>query len=56
MILTEVDEMAELERRMTAELVRARFRDACLEGKRLGWPQVAVDAGGVAILRARGRS
>ena len=48
--------MAEFERSLIQERVRAGLRNARAKGKRLGRPRVAVDAAGVARLRAQGLS
>ena len=48
--------VAELERSLIAERVRAGLRNARAKGKRLGRPRVAVDAARVARLRASGLS
>jgi DNA invertase Pin-like site-specific DNA recombinase len=48
--------VAELERSLIAERVRAGIRNARAKGKRLGRPRIAVDASRIAVLRAHGRS
>src|SRR5450755_2840994 len=48
--------MAEFERALIQERVRAGIRNAQAKGKRLGRPRVVVDALRVATLRARGDS
>src|SRR5450759_151153 len=48
--------MAEFERSLIQERVRAGLRNARAKGKRLGRPRVIVDASRVASLRAQGRS
>jgi DNA invertase Pin-like site-specific DNA recombinase len=48
--------MAEFERALIQERVRAGLRNARSKGKRLGRPRVIVDAVKIACLRARGRS
>ncbi len=48
--------MAEFERALIQERVRAGLRNAQAKGKRLGRPRVAVDALKIASLRAQGRS
>ena len=48
--------MAEFERALIQERVRAGMRNARAKGKRLGRPRVVVDAKEIATLRARGRS
>jgi DNA invertase Pin-like site-specific DNA recombinase len=56
MVFTVLGAVAELERSLIAERVRAGLRNARAKGKRLGRPRVAVDAARIASLRARGRS
>jgi DNA invertase Pin-like site-specific DNA recombinase len=56
MIFTVLGAVAELERSLIAERVRAGLRNARAKGKRLGRPTVAVDAGEVARLRSEGLS
>ena len=56
MIFTVLGAVAELERSLIAERVRAGLRNARAKGKRLGRPRVVVDAGRVAELRANGAS
>jgi DNA invertase Pin-like site-specific DNA recombinase len=48
--------MAEFERALIQERVRAGPRNARAKGRRLGRPRVIVDASRIASLRARGRS
>jgi DNA invertase Pin-like site-specific DNA recombinase len=48
--------MAEFERALIQERVRAGLRNARAKGKRLGRPRVVVDATRIANLRAQGRS
>src|SRR5271157_5549879 len=48
--------MAEFERALIQERVRAGIRNARVKGKRLGRPRVIVDASRIATLRARGDS
>lgn len=48
--------MAEFERALIQERVRAGIRNAQAKGKRLGRPRVVVDASSIASLRAQGRS
>jgi DNA invertase Pin-like site-specific DNA recombinase len=48
--------MAEFERSLIQERVRAGLRNARAKGRRLGRPRVAVDAARIAVLRAQGRS
>jgi DNA invertase Pin-like site-specific DNA recombinase len=56
MIFTVLGAVAELERCLIAERVRAGLRNARAKGHRLGRPRVAVDAPRIAALRAQGRS
>jgi DNA invertase Pin-like site-specific DNA recombinase len=56
MVFTVLGAVAELERSLIAERVRAGLRNARAKGKRLGRPRVTVDASQVAHLRAQGRS
>jgi DNA invertase Pin-like site-specific DNA recombinase len=56
MVFTVLGAVAELERSLIVERVRAGLRNAKAKGKRLGRPRKAVDAGKIAILRAQGRS
>ena len=48
--------MAEFERALIQERVRAGLRNARAKGKRLGRPRVAVDASQIARLRSLGAS
>ena len=48
--------MAEFERALIQERVRAGIRNARAKGKRLGRPRVIVDASRIADLRTQGRS
>src|SRR6267378_6735976 len=48
--------MAEFERALIQERVRAGIRNARAKGKRLGRPRVIVDASRIADLRAKGQS
>ena len=48
--------MAEFERALIQERVRAGLRNARAKGKRLGRPRVVVDASRIASLREQGRS
>jgi DNA invertase Pin-like site-specific DNA recombinase len=48
--------MAEFERALIQERVRAGLRNARAKGKRLGRPRVVVDPSRIASLRSRGRS
>ena len=56
MVFTVLGAVAELERCLIAERVKAGLRNARAKGKRLGRPRVVVDAARVAALRAHGRS
>jgi DNA invertase Pin-like site-specific DNA recombinase len=56
MIFTVLGAVAELERSLIAERVRAGLRNARAKGKRLGRPRVTVDAARIARLRASGAS
>ena len=56
MVFTVLGAVAELERSLIAERVRAGLRNARAKGKRLGRPRKAVDAARVAQLRAQGVS
>src|SRR6204780_3163389 len=56
MVFTVLGAVAELERSLIAERVRAGLRNARAKGKRLGRPRVAIDAARVGVLRAHGRS
>jgi DNA invertase Pin-like site-specific DNA recombinase len=56
MIFTVLGAVAELERSLIAERVRAGLRNARAKGKRLGRPKVDVDAARIAHLRASGHS
>ena len=56
MIFTVLGAVAELERSLIVERVRAGLRNARAKGKRLGRPRVAVDASQIARLRATGLS
>jgi DNA invertase Pin-like site-specific DNA recombinase len=48
--------MAEFERALIQERVRAGLRNAKQKGKRLGRPRIVVDVSRIAALRAQGRS
>ena len=48
--------MAELERELTRERVRAGLRNARAKGKRLGRPRVHANTARIAALRAQGLS
>jgi DNA invertase Pin-like site-specific DNA recombinase len=56
MVFTVLGAVAELERSLIAERVRAGLRNARAKGTRLGRPRVIVDASSVARLRAEGRT
>ena len=56
MVFTVLGAVAELERSLIAERVRAGLRNAKAKGKKLGRPRVAVDVTRIARLRAQGRS
>lgn len=56
MVFTVLGAVAELERSLIAERVRAGLRNARAKGVRLGRPPVVVDAARIAALRARGAS
>jgi DNA invertase Pin-like site-specific DNA recombinase len=55
MVFTVLGAVAELERSLIAERVRAGLRNARAKGKRLGRPPMAVDAARIACLRTQGR-
>jgi DNA invertase Pin-like site-specific DNA recombinase len=56
MIFTVLGAVAELERSLIVERVRAGLRNARAKGKTLGRPRKVVDATKIAALRAQGRS
>ena len=56
MVFTVLGAVAELERSLIVERVKAGLRNARAKGKRIGLPRVAVDAARIAALRAQGRS
>src|SRR5260370_13330254 len=56
MVFTVLGAVAELERSLIVERVRAGLRNARAKGKRLGRPRIAVDAARIARLHAQGRS
>src|SRR4029077_11555092 len=56
MVFTVLGAVAELERSLIAERVRAGIRNARAKGKRLGRPRIFVDAARIASLRASGAS
>ena len=56
MVFTVLGAVAELERSLIAERVRAGIRNARAKGKRLGRPRTAVDVTRISALRAQGHS
>jgi len=54
MVFTVLGAVAELERSLISERVRAGLRNARSKGKRLGRPPVAVDPARIAALRSKG--
>jgi DNA invertase Pin-like site-specific DNA recombinase len=56
MVFTILGSVAEMERQMIVERVRAGLRNARAKGKTLGRPRVAVDAARIGRLRVQGRS
>jgi DNA invertase Pin-like site-specific DNA recombinase len=56
MVFTVLGAVAELERSLIVERVRAGLRNARAKGKTLGRPRIAVDAARIGGLRAQGRS
>ena len=56
MVFTVLGAVAELERSLIAERVRAGLRNARAKGKRLGRPKKVVDVAKITALRAQGRS
>src|SRR6202158_2410259 len=56
MVFTVLGAVAELERSLIVERVRAGLRNARAKGKRLGRPRIAVDAATIANLRSQGLS
>ena len=56
MVFTVLGAVAELERSLIVERVRAGLRNAKAKGKSLGRPRVAVDAVRIAVLRSQGLS
>jgi DNA invertase Pin-like site-specific DNA recombinase len=56
LVFTVLGAVAELERSLIVERVRAGLRNAKAKGKRLGRPQIVVDVRKVATLREQGRS
>ena len=55
MALTALGAVAELERSLIVERVKAGLRNARAKGKRLGRPRLVVDRARIARLRAQGR-
>ncbi len=55
MVFTVLGAVAELERSLIAERVRAGLRNARAKGKKLGRPRVVVDRARIRALRAQGR-
>src|SRR5271168_5006308 len=55
MVFTVLGAVAELERSLIVERVRAGLRNARAKGKTLGRPRVAVDASRIVYLRAQGQ-
>jgi DNA invertase Pin-like site-specific DNA recombinase len=56
MVFTVLGAVAELERSLIVERVKAGLRNAKAKGKRLGRPQIIVDSSRIAALRERGAS
>lgn len=56
MVLTILGSVAEMERQMIVERVKAGLRSARAKGRKLGRPQIIVDVRKVAALREQGRS
>jgi DNA invertase Pin-like site-specific DNA recombinase len=56
MVFTVLGAVAELERSLIVERVRAGLRNARAKGKTLGRPRLSVDAARIGRLRAQGRS
>lgn len=56
MVFTVLGAVAELERSLIVERVRAGLRNARVKGKRLGRPRVLVDAARIKALRSKGLS
>jgi DNA invertase Pin-like site-specific DNA recombinase len=56
MVFTVLGAVAELERSLIAERVRAGIRNARAKGKRLGRPRVAVDGAMIAAPRSQGHT
>ena len=56
MVFTVLGAVAELERSLIVERVKAGLRNARAKGKRLGRPSKGVDGIAVAVLRSQGAS
>lgn len=56
MVFTVLGAVAELERSLIVERVKAGLRNARAKGKRLGRPQIGLDVAKIRRLRAQGRS
>jgi DNA invertase Pin-like site-specific DNA recombinase len=56
MVFTVLGAVAELERSLIAERVRAGLRNAVAKGKRLGRPRARLDTARIATLRSQGQS
>jgi putative DNA-invertase from lambdoid prophage Rac len=56
MVFTVLGAVAELERSLICERVRAGIRNAKAKGRKLGRPRVVVDTARIAALRAQGLS
>jgi DNA invertase Pin-like site-specific DNA recombinase len=56
MVFTVLGAVAELERSLIAERVRADLGNAVGKGKRLGRPRIAIDTAQIASLRRSGAS
>src|SRR5215471_4383922 len=56
MVLTVLGAVAELERSLIVERVKAGLRNARAKGRRLGRPKVSIDSARIATLRRAGRS
>ena len=56
MVFTVLGAVAELERSLIAERVKAGLRNARAKGKRLGRPSLVADRSQIARLHAQGRS
>src|SRR5258707_11866347 len=56
MVFTVLGEVAELERSLIVERVRAGLRNALAKGKKLGRPQLKLDRARIARLHREGRS